>query len=126
MTTLELFSDLKEKDEQLILYAARHYQLIGTGDKVVKQFERDLNRITYIRKLFNRSKSREPLILNHIIILQNMFGITPTVTMLRHKVETHHHLKLNAFFRYLDSVPEDTMYDLHTYERIRQIEKPKG
>jgi hypothetical protein len=66
----------KLDDSNFLLYCAKHYdnpQCHGTDE-----FYEDLRRIKYIKKLITRyvvtGDLKERLILNHIIILNNVFG----------------------------------------------------
>ena len=62
-------------NKNFILYCASHYDSYQYNDE---EFLEDLNRLKYIRKLVTRyidkGELKERLILNHIIILNNMFG----------------------------------------------------
>lgn len=62
-------------DSNFILFAAKHYDNPNCMDML--EFEEDLNRIKYIKRLFSKYRDgkelRERLILNHLIILYNVF-----------------------------------------------------
>lgn len=77
------------------LYAAKYYDNINCVNN--DEFEDDLNRIKYIGKLFKRYKEtgnlKERLILNHLIILYNVFHPPACTKMLC--------LKLNDYLPYL-------------------------
>lgn len=68
--------------------AARWY---NTTNCVMSEFEHDCHRLKYVKKLFRKYKKtgeiRERLILNHIIILGNVFGIEHSVRMLFLKID---------------------------------------
>jgi len=76
----------------------------------ISEFEEDLKRFTYLRKLFQRYKDNkdlnERLILNHIIILHNIFGIG-TTEMLFHKIDKDYWNILVTFLVYLERMPEE-------------------
>lgn len=63
-------------DENFLLYCAKHYN--NPHSNGTEEFLEDLNRIKYIKKLITRyeqkNELKERLILNHIIILCNVFG----------------------------------------------------
>lgn len=69
----------------------------------ISEFEEDLKRFQYLRKLFNRYKQfgdlRERLILNHLIVLYNVFGLEATA-MLYMKLDGYHEY-LKPFLDYL-------------------------
>lgn len=62
-------------DANFLLFAARHYD--AKLSVSTSEFQEDINRIKYIRKLITRYQQsgvlKERLILNHIIILSNVF-----------------------------------------------------
>lgn len=64
------------EDSNYILYCAKHYDNSQCHD--TEEFYEDLRRIKYIKKLITRyavtGDLKERLILNHLIILQNVFG----------------------------------------------------
>ena len=83
------------------------------------EFFEDLNRLKYIKRLLRRYDKtgilRERLILNHIIILANVFGVEGSVKLLFYKVEKELHSLLKTFLTFLQYLPEKpngTQYDL--------------
>lgn len=62
-------------EDNFLLFCAKHYDSRLSAS--TKEFEEDIKRIKYIRKLItrytNQNDLRERLILNHIIILSNVF-----------------------------------------------------
>lgn len=80
----------------------------------IKEFENDLNRFDYLKKLLNRYKSfgelRERLILNHIIVIYNVFGDSATDMILFKLPE--HKSSLITFMIYLNRIPEDVVHEL--------------
>lgn len=75
----------------------------------IKEFESDIKRFKFLDKMFikyNEDKVlRERLILNHIIILYNVFGINAT-PMLFHKINPSYWGQLMTFLIYLNYMPE--------------------
>lgn len=67
-------------EDNFVLYAAKHYDNPQCFD--TEEFYDDLKRIKYIKRLFNRyietGDLKERLILNHIMILYNIFGDAAT------------------------------------------------
>lgn len=72
----------------------------------------DLTRIKYIKRLLIRFKRtgdlKERLLLNHIIILQNIFGAETCTRILFYKIPKDLHSMLKSFLLYLNYIPEDT------------------
>lgn len=80
-------------------YALRNYNNPQCIE--IEEFYEDLNRFKYIKKLLNRYLSRGELstrlIRNHIIVLYNVFGIGPTIRMLKFKMDDEHWPVLKPF-----------------------------
>lgn len=97
----------KLSEDNFLLYAMHHYD--NPQCHSVEEFEDDLKRFLYIKKLFNRYSSvgelRERLILNHIIVIYNVFGDAAT-KMLFHKIEEKYWSVLATFLVYLNRMPE--------------------
>lgn len=59
-----------------LLYCAKHYD--ASSFTTTEEFYEDINRIKYIKKLITRyttvGELKERLILNHLIVLNNLFG----------------------------------------------------
>jgi hypothetical protein len=77
------------------------------------EFEEDLKRFNYIKKLLSRYKKtgdlKERLILNHIIILHNCFGKHVSNMLFMRCDEFHEQLK--PFLEYLNLMPEIIEYE---------------
>jgi len=90
------------------MYAMKHYE--NPQCEGIEEFYDDLNRIKYLKRLFRRFKSsgnfRERLILNHIIILGNVYGIVPTVRMMFFKLEKELHPMIKTCLVFLNMLPE--------------------
>lgn len=96
----------KLDDTNFILYCAKHYnnkQCTGT-----EEFYEDLKRIKYIKKLITRyeitGELKDHLILNHIIILNNVFGPVATVRILFFKMPQYLHY-LKPFLLFINILP---------------------
>ena len=67
----------KLNDDNFLMFAMKHYD--NPQCKNIEEFHEDMNRIKYLKRLFRKYKTsgvlRERLILNHIIIFTNVFGI---------------------------------------------------
>ena len=90
-----------------LLYAAKHYDNPQCYDTV--EFYDDLKRFKYIKRLLNRyvdeGDLKERLILNHIIVLNNVFGPNATVKMLFLKCKGME-AYLKPFLVFLNLLPE--------------------
>jgi hypothetical protein len=98
---------MKLTDDNFLVYAMHHYD--NPQCHSIEEFEEDLKRFLYLKKLFYRYKKdgelRERLILNHIIVLYNLFGDALT-SMLFFKLEKEHWSELATFLVYLNRMPD--------------------
>lgn len=94
-------------ESNFLLYAAKHYDNPQCFDTI--EFYEDLKRFKYIKRLFNRyideGDLKERLILNHIVILFNLFGTTAATRMLFLKCKGQESM-LVPFLITLNSLPE--------------------
>lgn len=94
-------------DDNFLLYAAKYYDNPQCSDTA--EFYDDLNRFKYLKRLFNRYEAdgdlKERLILNHIIILYNVFGQPAATRMLFFKLTGQWHL-LKPFLVLLACMPD--------------------
>lgn len=113
---------MKLSEDNFLLFAMHHYDNQQCHN--VQEFEEDLKRFLYLRKLLNRYKRdgelKERLILNHIIVLYNLFGDALT-DMLFFKVEKEYWSALVTFLVYLNRISEDKMSDITLDENIVNV-----
>ena len=100
---------IRLSDENFILYAMKMYE--NPQCKNIDEFYEDLGRIKYVKRLLfkyiNRGVLRERLILNHIIVLTNLFGAPATSKMLFFKLDEDMFSALKTFLLYLNYLPEE-------------------
>jgi hypothetical protein len=96
-------------DENFTLFAAHKYQ--NPACESEEEFYEDLNRVKYIKRLFfrydNTGELKVRLLLNHIIILTNVFGNEGATRILFHKSEDKYYGYIKTFLNYLNSLPEE-------------------
>jgi hypothetical protein len=94
-------------DENFLLYAMKCYE---SPNAIMSEFEEDLKRIKYVKRLIKRYKTngelKERLILNHIIILSNVFGTRNAVRMLFFRLDEQDYTILKTFLIFLGYMPE--------------------
>ena len=75
----------------------------------MSEFESDIKRTKYLKRLFRRYKItkslKERLILNHIILLNNVFGTEATARILFYKIDERDYDILKTFLMYLNMLP---------------------
>jgi hypothetical protein len=127
----------KLDETNFLLYAAKHYENTQCYDTI--EFYDDLKRFKYVKRLFNRyveeGDLKERLILNHIIVLNNVFGPEATTKMLFLKCKGLEEY-LKPFLLFLNILPEKienigidnrTIYtkeikmDTHILQELRKI-----
>jgi len=116
------FSSLTESN--FIMYAMKHYENpTCTG---IDEFHEDLNRVKYVKRLFRKYEKngilRERLILNHLIILGNVFGPVASSRIMFYKTEPELHSYLKTFLVYLNYLPKEIEHiDLDSIELNQEI-----
>lgn len=92
------------------MYAMKCYQ---SPHYIMSEFETDINRTKYLKRLFRRYKNggslKERLVLNHLILLNNVFGPEATTRILFYKIEECDYDVLKTFLCYLNIMPETVM-----------------
>ena len=98
-------------ESTFLLYAMKHYDNPQCTE--MSEFEEDIKRFQYLRKLFSRYRQdedlKERLILNHLIVIFNVFGPQATNMLFMRLHEYHEYLK--PFVLYLNYMPELLVYD---------------
>lgn len=94
-------------ERNFMLYAAKNYDNPQCMD--IEEFKDDLKRFNYIKKLFNKYRTtgdlKEQLIINHLIVLYNIFGAEPATRMLFFKLGDYKDI-LKPFLVFLNYMPE--------------------
>lgn len=102
---------MKLTESTFLLFASKHYDNPQCSD--ISEFEEDLKRFQYLRKLFGRYRQdndlKERLILNHLIIIYNVFGPEATNMLFMKLHEYHDYLK--PFVEYLNFMPQIIQYE---------------
>jgi hypothetical protein len=128
-----MFDDLN--DENFMIYAMKCYT---APNCIISEFESDIKRTKYLKRLFRRYKItktlKERLILNHIILLNNVFGPEPTARILFYRIDERDYDILKTFLIYLGIMPDsikgvngkniqsaEIPVDLNIAEILRQI-----
>lgn len=94
-------------DDNFVMYAIKHYDNKNcTG---LSEFYDDLNKFKYLKRLFkkfnDKGELRERLILNHIIVIYNLFGVEAATKMLFYKIEKQYWSQLKTFLVFLNFMP---------------------
>ena len=99
------FETLNEKN--YLMFAIKHYD--NPQSVTVDDFMEDMKKFKYLKRLLKRYLKtgilRVNLILNHLIILFNVFG-EATIPLLMFKLEEEYYALIKTFLVYLDRLPE--------------------
>ncbi len=109
---MKIFDELNARNFKL--FASHHYNNPECLD--VEEFKQDLNRFKYLKRLLRRyeltGELQERLILNHIIVLYNVFGISACNKMMWFKINEEHWHYIKPFLVFLNYLPEDEKVDV--------------
>ena len=107
---ITMFDDLN--DDNFLMYAIKCYT---SPHCIQSEFDGDIKRTKYLKRLFRRYKItksvKERLILNHIILLNNVFGPTATARILFYRIDERDYDILKSFLAYLNIMP-DVIYGI--------------
>ena len=94
-------------EENFVMYAMKHYD--NPACRGMAEFEDDLKKFRYLKRLFRKYTAgkglKERLIVNHIVVLYNLFGPEAATKMLFFKVEEKYWSQLKTFLVYLSIMP---------------------
>ena len=107
-----IFTELTE--DNFLLFAIKNYE---NPQAVTKDdFDKDLNHFKYIKRLLKRYKNtgelKTHLLLNHFIVLYNIFGDAAT-PMLFYKIEEDLWSVMKTFVIFLNRLPETPKCFMH-------------
>ena len=106
--------------DNIMMFAMKHYDNPSCVDR--KEFLDDMKRFKYLKRLFRKYDTSDVLkvrlILNHIIVLANVFGVDASTTLLFFKIEKKHWSTLKTFLVYLNYMPENDMKDIATDVKV--------
>jgi hypothetical protein len=120
------FDELNE--DNYILFAIKYYE--NPQSVTMDDFESDLKRIRYVKRLLKRYKNtgelKTHLILNHLIILFNVFN-DAAVPLLFYNLEKELWPSIKSFLIFLNRLPEYPKTQIHEIvedsECLSQLQK---
>ena len=108
--------------DNITMYAIKHYH--NPSCEGMSELDDDMKRFKYVKRLFRKYEEsgilKERLLLNHIIILNNLFGAEASSTLLFFKTERQHWAALKSFLEFLNIMPEQDLMDIKSDENVRQ------
>ena len=93
--------------ENFMIYAIKAYD---RPEFIKSEFKEDMKRFNYLKRLFCRYRKskevRERLIINHIIVIYNVFGVEVATRMLFYKIHKEDYPSLKTYLLFLNYMPE--------------------
>ena len=90
-----------------MIYAMKAYD---KPDCIMSEFKDDMKRFNYLKRLFRRYRKvdelREQLVLNHLVVLYNVFGPEVTSRMLFFKMSKDDYPALKTYLLFLSIMPD--------------------
>jgi len=90
-----------------MLYAAKVYD---KPNCIMSEFKEDMKRFNYLKRLFFRYRKvnevKERLILNHLVVLYNVFGVEAATRLLFYKIAKEDYPALKTYLVFLSCMPE--------------------
>jgi hypothetical protein len=89
------------------MYAIKAYD---KPNCIMSEFNDDMKRFNYLKRLFQRYRKynelREQLVLNHLVILNNVFGPEVATRLLFYKMSKEDYSALKTYLLFLSCMPE--------------------
>ena len=99
------FDDLT--NDNIMIYAAKAYD---KPNCIMSEFREDMKRFNYLKRLFKRYRKlgelREQLVLNHLVVINNVFGPEVSTRMLFFKMTKDDYSALKTYLLFLSCMPE--------------------
>ena len=106
-----------------MMFAIRNYDNPQADGE--DEFYEDIKRFKYLKRLLKKYHDggdlKERLILNHIIVLTNVFGVEASSTLLLFKIDPDYWSVLKTFMMYLHMIPENELLEIPTDDNIWKI-----
>ena len=107
------------------MFAIKHYD--NPQCEGEKEFQDDLKRFKYIkrllRKYYDTGVLKERLHLNHLIVLNNVFGPDACATLLLYKIQKEYWPSLKSFLLFLNVLTEDELKEIEEDKKILEVLK---
>ena len=113
----------KITSDNVIMFAIKHYD--NPQCEGEKEFHDDMKRFKYIKRLLRKYKDtsilKERLLLNHIIILNNLFGPEACVTLLLFKIQREYWETLKSFLLFLNIIRDDELQNIKENKSVLEL-----
>jgi len=106
-----------------LLFAQKNYSNPTLEDNV--EFLEDIKRFKYLKRLFRKYKTtgdvKIRLIINHIVVLQNVFGADVAITLLLFKIDREYWSVMKTVLSYLKLLYQHEMGEVDEDEKIKEM-----
>ena len=93
--------------ENIMLFAVKSYD---KPNCIMSEFKEDMKRFNYLKRLFYRHRKvgeiKEQLIMNHLMVLYNVFGVEAATRLLFYKIAKEDYPALKTYLLFLSCMPE--------------------
>lgn len=94
-------------DENIMIYAMKAYD---KPNCIMSEFNEDMKRFNYLKRLFRRYRKfgelRERLVLNHLVVLNNVFGTEVATRLLFFNMSKDDYSALKTYLLFLSTMPD--------------------
>ena len=115
-----MFSKITKKN--WLFFAIKNYNVPNLDSE--QEFYEDIKRFKYLKRLFRKYRAtgelKTRLILNHIIVLNNVFGVESACTLLLYKIDKPYWSALKAFLVYLEYLYPHELNDVKEDKKISE------
>ena len=100
-----MFDELN--NDNIMMYAVKAYD---KPNCIMSEFKEDMKRFNYLKRLFKRYRKynelREQLVLNHLVVIYNVFGPEVASRILFFKMAKDYYSALKTYLIFLSCMPE--------------------
>lgn len=93
--------------DNIMLYCMKAYD---KPNMLMSEFKDDMKRFNYLKRLFQRYRKydelREQLVINHLVVLYNVFGPEVATRLLFYKIPKEDYSALKTYLLFLSCMPE--------------------
>jgi len=113
----------KLTNDNITMFAIKHYD--NPQCEGESEFHDDIKRFKYIKRLLRKYQDsgelKERLILNHLIVVFNVFGAEAGSTLLLFKLEPEFWSILKTFMVFLNMLPDGELEEIDELEEIKRV-----
>ena len=116
-----MFSKITKKN--WLFFAIKNYNVPNLDSE--QEFYEDIKRFKYLKRLFRKydlsGEIKVRLVVNHIVVLQNVFGAEACVTLLLYHIEKEHWKILKPVLHFLEYLHPTELPDIKDDEKILKL-----